>query len=100
VFDELGITELDCIISDMAPDTMWRSDIDALRSVGLIEKTLWIYEEFLKEWWTFAIKIFMWPGFEELVRELKDIYGHSSIVTYKPKSCRKQSKETFIIKRS
>jgi len=100
VFEELGIPQLDCIISDMAPDTMWRADIDALRSVGLIEKTLWIYEDFLKEWGKFAIKVFMWPGFEELVRELKDIYGNSAIVTYKPKACRKQSKETFIIKRS
>lgn len=99
VFAALKLEKLDCIISDMAPDTMWRADVDAMKSVGLIEKTLWIYEEFLKEWGCFAIKVFMWPWFEELIRELKGMYGNTNIVIFKPKSCRKHSKETYIIKR-
>lgn len=91
--------QFDMIISDMAPDTIWMADIDALRSVWLIEKTLWIYDKYLREWWKFAIKVFMWPGFDELLRELKDIYGAPNVVTYKPKSCRKKSKETYIVKK-
>lgn len=90
--------KFDMIISDMAPDTIGMADIDALRSVWLIEKTLWIYDKYLVEWWKFAIKVFMWPGFDELLRELKGIYGAWNVVTYKPKSCRKKSKETYIVK--
>jgi len=94
-----AIESLDIIVSDMAPDTIGMKDIDALRSVGLIEKTLWIYEKFLVDWGKFAIKVFMWPGFEELVRDLKDMYGNANIQVFKPKSCRKASKETYIVKK-
>jgi len=99
ILDEQWITKVDCIVSDMAPDTMGMSDIDGIRSIGLIEKTLWIYETYLKEWGTFAIKVFMGPGYEELLRELKDIYGNKDIVSFKPKSCRKASKEIYIVRR-
>ncbi len=94
-----NVEQFDLIVSDMAPDTIWMKDIDALRSVWLIEKTLRIYEQFLVSGWKFAIKVFMWPWFEELVRELKDIYGNWSIQVFKPKSCRKSSKETYIVKK-
>ncbi len=99
-FDEHEIKQFDCIVSDMAPDTMWMSDIDGIRSIGLIEKTLWIYEKYLKEWGTFAIKVFMGPGYEELMRDLKDRYGNKNIVSFKPKSCRKASKEIYLVKRN
>ena len=92
-------TTFDIILSDMAPDTIGTSDIDALRSIWLIEKTLRIYDQYLKEWGKFAIKVFMWPGFDELLRELKDKYGSKNVVTFKPKSCRKKSKETYIVKK-
>jgi 23S rRNA (uridine2552-2'-O)-methyltransferase len=91
---------VDLIVSDMAPDTIGMKDIDALRSVWLIEKTLWIYEKYLHpEHGVFAIKVFMGPGYDELVNELRDIYGRWNIVIFKPKCCRKKSKETFIVKR-
>lgn len=99
IFANHKIDSLDLIISDMAPDTIWMKDIDALRSVNLIEKTLRIYDRFLKEHGKFAIKIFMWPWFDDLVRDLKGIYWASSIIVFKPKACRKSSKETYIVKK-
>jgi len=99
VLREHDIDTLDVIISDMAPDTIGNKEIDALRSIGLIEKTLWIYERFLKPDGKFVIKVFMWPWFDELVRWLKDKYGASHISVFKPKACRKASKETYILKR-
>lgn len=97
--DDHNIESFDLIVSDMAPDTIGMKDIDALRSVWLIEKTLWIYEKYLVPDGKFAIKVFMWPGFEELVRDLKDMYGQWKIQVFKPKSCRKSSKETYIVKK-
>ncbi len=100
IFDSHDLKKVDVILSDMAPDTIWMADIDAIRSIGLIEKTFWVYETYLKEWGKFAIKVFMWPGYQELVIDLKNRYWATNIVTLKPKSCRKQSKEIFVIKRS
>lgn len=99
IMQEHEIGQFDVIISDMAPDTIGTSDIDALRSIGLIEKTLRIYETYLKPEGKFAIKVFMWPGFDELMRDLKQMYGAGNICTFKPRSCRKSSKETYIVKR-
>ncbi len=99
IFDAHEIDMFDLIVSDMAPDTIWISDIDALRSIWLIEKTFWIFEKHLVENWQFVIKVFMWPWFDELVRDLKNTYWSSNIVMYKPKACRPKSKEMYIIKR-
>jgi 23S rRNA (uridine2552-2'-O)-methyltransferase len=93
------IAQFDLILSDMAPDTIWTADIDAVRSIGLIEKTLWLYEQILSPTGKFAIKVFMGPWFDELIAHCKKTFGASSIVVYKPKACRKQSKETYIIRR-
>ena len=98
ILEQHQIEKFDLIISDMAPDTIWTSDIDAIRSIGLIEKSLWLYEDHLKEWGKFAIKIFMWPWFEEFVRDCKEKRWGKNIRVFKPKSCRKKSKETYVVK--
>lgn len=98
ILESHHIKKLDLIVSDMAPNTMGVKDIDAIRSLGLIEATFPLYEKFLKEDGKFVIKIFMGPGFEEFLRELKQKYGGKKIKTFKPQSVRKQSKEIYIIK--
>ena len=99
ILDDECIEQFDVIVSDMAPDTIGTADIDAIRSMTLIQKTLRIYERYLKAWGKFAIKVFMWPWFDEFVRSMKEQYGTSNIVVFKPKSCRKGSKETYVVKR-
>lgn len=86
------------IQSDMAPNTVWHKSIDAIRSIWLLEETLRIYKKYLKPNSKFAIKIFMWPWFEEFVAELKNIFWTKHIKIFKPKACRSISKETYIIK--
>ena len=97
-FDKLNIKKFDVIISDMAPNTIGFKDVDSIRSMMLIEKTLPIYENFLKKDWKFAIKVFMWPGFEEFVKNIRKIFGAKNMKTFKPQACRKDSKETYIIR--
>ncbi len=96
--DRHRISSFDVILSDMAPDTVGDSATDALRSTMLIRDTMWLYDRYLSPRWTFVIKIFMGPWFEELLTELRSRYGIKSIKTYKPKACRDSSKETYIIK--
>jgi len=92
------IDSLDCIISDMAPNTMGLKDIDAIRAFGLLEESLWMYETLLKKNGKFVVKVFMWPGFDEYVKKMKDLFGGKSIKVYKPEASRTQSKETYVIK--
>jgi len=92
------IEKLDLIQSDMAPFTIWVKDVDAIRSFGLIEQTLWIYDQYLKPDGKFVIKLFMWPWFDQFVLDMKKKYGWTKIKLFKPQSSRKESKEIFIIK--
>ena len=90
--------QVDVIISDMAPDTTGSKSIDAMRSIGLLESTLWMYDQLLKADGKFVIKIFMGPGFDQFRDTLRDRYGIKNIKVFKPKACRKNSKETYIVK--
>ena len=98
ILTEHKIEKFDIITSDMAPNTIWFKDIDALRSLELIKSTLPLYDQFLKKDGKFVIKIFMWPGFDEFIKELKQKYGWKNIKTFKPEAVRKISKEIYIIK--
>lgn len=92
------ITSFDIIISDMAPNTIWFRDIDAIRSINLLEKTLWIYEKYATANTKIAIKIFMWPGYDEFLQQMKAIVGAKWFKVFKPKAVRKESKEVYIVK--
>jgi 23S rRNA (uridine2552-2'-O)-methyltransferase len=72
--DENNIEKFDVIVSDIAPNTLGFKDIDAMRSIVLLEETLRIYKKYLKPEWKIVIKIFMWPGFEEFVKTMKIEY--------------------------
>lgn len=91
-------SQVDVIISDMAPDTVGDKATDALRSSWLIMETMRMYEELLKPEGKFAIKVFMWPWFDDLVQYCRERRWASHIKIFKPKSCRKESKETYIVK--
>ncbi len=100
IFTQLKIGEksVDFIQSDMAPNTIGDKDIDAMRSIGLLEETLWIYEKYLKPEGKFATKIFMGPWFDEYIANMKKLFGGKNIKIFKPQSSRKESKETYVIK--
>lgn len=98
ILNQNQIESFDLIQSDMAPFTIWLKDIDAIRSFGLIEQTLWIYDKYLKPDWKFVIKLFMWPGFDQFVLDMKKKYWWTKIKLFKPQSSRKESKEIFLIK--
>lgn len=92
------ITKVDLIQSDMAPNTIGLKDIDAMRSIDLIEQSYRIYDQFLSPQGAFVIKLFMGPGFDEFILKLKKRFWGNEIKVFKPESSRKQSKETFVIK--
>ena len=40
----------------------------------------------------------MGPGFEEFIAEFKQTVGSKNVKVFKPSACRKESKETYIVK--
>jgi len=98
ILAEHNIEKLDLITSDMAPNTIGFKDIDSIRSLELVKSTLPLYDKFLKEDGKFVIKIFMWPWFDEFIKELKQKYWGKNIRTFKPDAVRKISKEIYIIR--
>ena len=92
------ISSFDFIQSDIAPNTIGLKDIDAMRSIDLLEQTYRIYDQLLAPNGAFAIKVFMGPGFDEFVAKIKKRFWAKNIKLFKPNSCRANSKETYVIK--
>lgn len=98
ILQEHAIEKFDVIMSDMAPNTIWLKEIDAIKSIMLLEKTLPIYEEFLSPKWKIVIKIFMGPWFDEFVKDVKAKFWWKNIKIFKPQASRRESKETYLVK--
>lgn len=98
ILAENKIQQVDIIQSDMAPNTIGVKDVDAIRLFELLEYVKPILKNLLKPNGKFVIKVFMGPGFEEFVKEMKTIFGGKHIKTLKPDACRKESKEIYVIK--
>lgn len=98
ILAENNIEKVDLIQSDMAPNTIGVGDVDAMRLFELLEYVKPIIKNLLKPEGKFAIKVFMGPWFEEFVKEMKTLYGGKHIKTLKPLSCRKESKEIYVVK--
>ena len=59
ILNQHQLSQFDFIQSDIAPNTIGLKDIDAMRSIDLLEQTYWMYDELLRDDGTFVIKIFM-----------------------------------------
>ena len=83
------------IVSDMAPATTGRKDIDSYRSFELCRVALGIAETFLLPGGCFVCKIFQGPDFKEFSDTVKNMFKDQK--TFKPQSSRKASKEIYVI---
>ena len=85
----------DVILSDMAPSTTGRKDIDTFKSFELCKTALIIVENCLNQNGNFVCKIFQGNDFNTLVKNVKLIFKETKI--FKPQSTRKQSREIYIV---
>jgi 23S rRNA (uridine2552-2'-O)-methyltransferase len=83
------------ILSDMAPATTGRKDVDALRSFELCNMALKVTDISLAPGGHFVCKIFQGSEFNEFQKKVRSVFKECRI--FKPNSCRKQSKEIYII---
>ncbi|NOX35569.1 MAG: RlmE family RNA methyltransferase [Deltaproteobacteria bacterium] len=88
-------TGFNVVLSDMAPGTTGRKDVDALRSFELCNMALKVADRFLAQNGHFVCKIFQGNDFNAFQKNVKSKFKECKI--FKPDSCRKQSKEIYII---
>ena len=88
-------SKVEVVLSDMAVNTTGIKDIDAIYTGELCKEAMLFSEEVLVKEGKFVAKIFLGTSFNEIVAEAKRIF--KEVKVFKPKSSRKESKESFII---
>ena len=85
----------DVVMSDMAVNTTGIKNIDSIQTGELCKEAMVFSKKVISEKGFFISKIFMGSTFNEIVALGKKIF--KEVKVFKPKSSRKDSKESFII---
>ena len=88
-------SKVDVVMSDMAVNTTGIKNIDSIQTGELCKEAMVFAKDLLNENGNFISKIFMGGTFNEIVAEGKKYF--KEVKVFKPKSSRKDSKESFII---
>ncbi len=88
-------SNVDVVLSDMAVNTTGNKNIDSIYTGELCREAMLFSKKILKKDGKFISKIFMGSTFNEIITETKLIFKEFKV--FKPKSSRKDSKESFII---
>ncbi len=87
--------KIDVVMSDMAVNTTGIKSVDAIQTGELCEEAMTFSKDVISDKGFFISKIFMGGSFNEIVALGKKIY--KEVKVFKPKSSRKDSKESFIV---
>ncbi len=88
-------SKVNIVLSDMAVNTTGIKDIDAIYTGELCKEAMLFSKDILVKEGNFVAKIFLGTSFNEIVALAKSIF--KEVKVFKPKSSRKESKESFII---
>jgi len=92
---EFLISKSDVVMSDMAVNTTGIKNIDSIQTGELCKEAMVFSKDIISSSGFFVSKIFMGGSFNEIVQLGKKIF--KEVKVFKPKSSRKDSKESFII---
>ena len=95
IISNLNNKKPDVIMSDMAVNTTGIKNVDSIQTGELCKEAMIFSKEVMSERGFFISKIFMGSTFNEIVALGKKIFREVKV--FKPKSSRKDSKESFII---
>jgi 23S rRNA (uridine2552-2'-O)-methyltransferase len=88
-------SKVNVVMSDMAVNTTGIKNIDAIYTGELCKEAMIFSKNILVKEGKFVAKIFLGTSFNEIVTQAKTIF--KEVKVFKPKSSRKESKESFII---
>ena len=92
---EFIVSKSDIVMSDMAVNTTGIKNIDSIQTGELCKEAMIFSKDIISNGGFFVSKIFMGGSFNEIVQLGKKIF--KEVKVFKPKSSRKDSKESFII---
>lgn len=87
--------DFNVVLSDMAPSTTGSKSINAARSIELCEAALFTAQNRLLPEGHFICKIFQGEDSDAFIQKIKILFNRHRI--FKPQSCRKASREIYII---
>lgn len=96
IFDKIKAEGLfDLVVCDAAPLTIGNRVVDTARSSGLVKMAIWYAETMLRTGGNFAVKIFQNGDQQALLQKMRGVF--TSAKGFKPKACRSESFETYLI---
>jgi 23S rRNA (uridine2552-2'-O)-methyltransferase len=90
-----GRTEVDLVISDMAPNLSGIQAVDGARITDLVELAVEFAQNRMKPDGTLVVKLFHGIGYDELVKLFRATF--KVVKPVKPKASRSNSSETFLV---
>jgi 23S rRNA (uridine2552-2'-O)-methyltransferase len=91
----VGTTEVDLVLSDMAPNMSGVASVDQARAMELAELARDFAQAHLKRGGAFLVKLFQGAGFDAYVKDLRTRYG--KVTMRKPKASRARSPEVYAL---
>ena len=85
----------DLVVCDAAPMTTGNRTVDTARSEQLVEMAIWYAEQMLKSGGNFVVKIFQNGDQQQVLKKMREIF--ESAKGFKPKACRSESFETYLV---
>ena len=99
VLDELlrivGDTEVDAVMSDMAPNMSGNLAVDQPRAMYLVELAFEMCNQILKKGGSFVVKVFNGEGTEAYLRMLRSAF--KEVKVRKPDASRSRSREVYYV---
>lgn len=86
---------VDVVMSDMAPNMAGNSSVDQPRAMYLVELALDMCRQVLAPNGSFVVKVFQGEGFDQYVKECRDMFKVVKI--RKPDSSRARSREVYVV---
>lgn len=87
--------QVDCVVSDMAPNLSGIASVDAARISHLVELAVEFAQAHLKPEGALVCKVFHGSGYSQLVKLFKERFR--VVKPLKPKASRDRSSETFLV---
>ena len=95
LFNEINNEKFDLIISDMSPNKTGNKVSDQYKFYNIADSILEFSQNGLMSKGMMVMKVFIGHGFEEFKSDLRENF--ETVKYYKPKSSRKESRETYVI---
>jgi len=95
ILEAVGNSQVDLVISDMAPNMSGTPEVDMPKAMFLCELALDLAERILKPGGNFVIKIFQGEGFDVYLKDTRRKFDKIQMI--KPDSSRGSSREQYML---